>query len=176
VKVKVVGAAAKIDAIFRFDKELWRAMQRDIKATTEVVANDARSRVPAQGLYSSRSKYSGWGKWISKGRVLSYEQSQARGGIKSRSRSRSRAGFRQVSGRVEMTNAAGAIFTLAGSQNRSGHPFNVNINRQQGGNASARGNSTWPRVLTPARVAKGAEAAKKIAQIIEQGVQRINQA
>jgi len=176
VKVKVEGAAAKIDAIFRFDKELWRQMQREIKAATEVVATDARGRVPAQGLYSSRSGYTGWGKWISKGRVLSYEQSTVRGGIKSRSRSRSKAGFRQVSGRVEMTNAAGAIFTLAGSQNRSGHPFNVNINRQQGGSQGARNNSTWPRLLTPARVAKGAEAARKIARIVEQGVQRINQA
>lgn len=174
MKVKVEGAAAKIDAIFRFDKELWRSMQREIKATTEVVATDARGRVPSQGLFSSRG--SGWGRWMSGSRDLSFQQTTVRGGIKSRTRSRSKAGFRQVSGRVDMTSAAGAIFTLAGSRNQSGHPFNASINRQQGGSTSARGNSTWPRLLTPARVAKGAEASRKIAQIVEQGVRNINQA
>jgi hypothetical protein len=178
VKVKVEGLAAKIDAVFRFDKELWRAMQKDIKTAVDVVATDARSRVPAQGLYSSRSGYSGWGKWIAtKGnRVLSFEQSIVRGSIKSRARSRSRAGFREVKGVVEVMNPAGAIFMLAGSQNRSGHPFNTSINRQHGGSVGARGNQFWPRILTPARYAKGGEAAQKIAAIVERGVNDINSA
>lgn len=176
MKVKVEGAAAKIDVMFRFNKELWRDMQREVKAATEAVSVDARSRVPGAGVSSKRTGYRGWGPWTSGQRMLSFEQGEVRSGIKSRFKSRSTGGFRQVSGQVDLTTPAGAIFGLAGSRNRSGHPFNTTINRQQGGMVGARGNQMWPRLLTPARYAKGGEAAKKIAEAVERGINAINQA
>ena len=177
MEVQIKGAAAKIDAIFRFDKALWRDMQREIKGAAELVASDARSRVPSSGIMSRRSGFTGWGKWISgTGRSLSYDAGEVRGSIKPRARSRSSAGFRQALAVVEITKPAGAIFALAGSQNRSGHPFNTTINRQQGGSTMMRGNQFWPRLLTPARYSKGTEAASKIGEIIERGVNQINRA
>jgi hypothetical protein len=176
MKVKVEGAAAKIDVMFRFNKELWRDMQRDVKTATEAVAADARSRVPSAGIGSRRSGYRGWGPWTSRGRMLSFEQGEVRAGIKNKFQSRQLQGFRQVAGRVDMTSPAGAIFALAGSRNRSGHPFNTTVNRQHGGIVGARSNQMWPRVLTPARYAKGGEAAKKIAEAVERGIDAINRA
>jgi hypothetical protein len=176
VKIKVEGAAAKIDAIFRFDKELWREMQREIKSAADMVASDARGRVPNAGIMSRRSGFTGWGKWISAsgGRVLSYDAGAVRGGIKARARSRSKSGFREARAQVDMTTPAGAIFALAGSRNRSGHPFNTTINRQHGGSTGMRNNQFWPRLLTPARYAKGSQAAEKIGQAIERGISKIN--
>jgi hypothetical protein len=177
VKVKVEGAAAKIEALFRFDKTLWRAMQRDIREVSETVAADARNRVPTQGLYGRSGTSSGWGRWISGTRDLSFDQGSVRGGIKARSRSRSKGGgFREVVGRVDMMSPAGAIFALVGSQNKSGHPFNALVNRQHGGSTTMRRNQFWPRMLTPARYAKGGEAAEKIGRIVERGVNDINRA
>jgi hypothetical protein len=176
MKVKVEGAAAKIDVMFRFNKELWRDMQRDVKIATETVAADARGRVPGAGIASRRSGYRGWGPWTSRGRMLSFDQGEVRSGIKSKFQSRQTQGFRQVSGRVEITTPAGAIFTLAGSRNRSGHPFNTTVNSQHGGVVGARSNQMWPRVLTPARYAKGGEAAQKIAAAVQRGIDAINKA
>jgi hypothetical protein len=177
MRVRVEGAAAKVDAIFRFDKQLWRDIQREIKAAAESVAADARTRVPGSGIYSSRSGWTGWGKWISaSGRNLSFEQGPVAGGIKARARSRNRSGFREARGQVDITTPAGAIFALAGSRNKSGHPFNTTINRQQGGSTGARRNGTWPRVLTPALYAKGPQASERIGKAIEDGVNDINRA
>jgi hypothetical protein len=178
VKIKVEGAAAKVEAIFRTDKELWSEMQKQVRQAADMIAADARTRVPSSGLYSSRPGFTGWGKWIAArgGRVLSYDSGEIRSGIKARSRSRNRGGFREMRGQVDITTPAGAIFALAGSQNRSGHPFNTSINRQQGGSTSSRGNQFWPRLLTPARYAKGGEVAERIARIVEDGVDRINRA
>ena len=177
MKVEVRGAAAKIDAIFRFDKALWRDIQREVKGAAELVAADARSRVPSSGVMSRRPGFTGWGKWISGNeRTLSYDAGEVRGGIKARARSRSSAGFRQARAVVEITTPAGAIFALAGSQNRSGHPFNTTINRQRGGSTTMRGNQFWPRLLTPARYAKGTQAAIKIGEAIERGIDQINRA
>jgi hypothetical protein len=176
MKVKVEGAAAKIDAIFRFDKELWRDMQREIKSAAELVAADSRSRVPSAGIMSSGSGSTGWGNWSSGDRMLSFDRGAVSGGIKARARSRNRGGFREARGQVDLTTPAGAIFALAGSRNRSGHPFNTTINRQNGGSPSMRRNQFWPRLLTPARYAKGTEAAEKIGTAIERGVDKINRA
>jgi hypothetical protein len=178
MKVKVEGAAAKIDAIFRFDKELWREIQKEIKSASESIASDARSRIPGAGLQSRRPGFTGWGKWIDSRsrRVLSFDRGEVSGGIKPRARSRARGGFREARGQVDMTTPAGAIFALAGSRNVSGLPFNDIINRQHGGSTTSRRNQLWPRALTPALYAKGGAAAEKIGTAIERGVDKINRA
>jgi hypothetical protein len=171
VKVKVTGAAAKIDALFRFDKAIWKEIQTGVKDAAESVASDARTRVPAVGLTSSRSGWTGWGKWIAaeSNRNLSYEQSIIRGSIKPRFQSRVRGGLRVVKGQAVVMNPAGAIFMLAGSQNRSGHAFNRVMNRQNP-------TGVWPRVLTPAYYAKGPQARRDIADAIERAIAQVNQA
>jgi hypothetical protein len=175
MKVEVRGAAAKIDAIMRFDKEAWRAVQRGVKEATAAVTKDAQSRVPPMGLIPMR-KGAGWGKWIAArdGRDLSYNAAAFK--FSTRFQSRSRQGFREVRGRsvLNLTSPAVAIFALAGSQDRSGHKFNANINKQTGTRTGARNVGMWPRLLTPAYYAKGPEASATIGRLIEQAVQQAN--
>lgn len=170
MKVKVTGAAAKIDALFRFDKVVFKEIQKGVKGAVESVAADARQRVPAQGLLSSRPGWTGWGKWNSNnGRSLSFERSAIQSSIKPRFRSRMRSGVRVITGQAVVMNPAGAIFMLAGSKNRTGHPFNKTMNKQNP-------TGVWPRVLTPAYYAKGPQARRDIADVIEKAVNQINRA
>ena len=170
MKVEVTGAAAKIDALFRFDKEVWAGVQKGVKDASESVAADARSRVPSYGVFST-SGLGGWGAWARKtdGFDISYDQANIRKGIKTKFRSQMQSGVRVVKGQVVNSSPAGAIFMLAGSQNKSGRWFNTLIKRQQG-------SGPWPRAMTPAYYAKGPQAAKDIGHIIEQAINNINNA
>lgn len=169
MKVEITGVATKIDAIFRFDQDLWKGIQKGVKDATESVAADARIRIPTRGLYSTTGR--GWGLWTesTKGRDLSFDQAKIRAGIKTSFKSRYKSGFREVSGRAVTNSAAGAIYALAGSVNSSGSSFNTFINLQQG-------NNVWPRALTPAYYAKGPEAAREIARVIERAIDDVNRA
>jgi len=174
MQVKVEGAAAKIDAIMRFDKQAWKAIQKGVKDATAEITEDAKERVPQMGIISLRGN--GWGRWTSGPRDLSYRPADFK--FKTRFRSRLQGGFREVEGRAQLdtSSPAVAIFTLAGSQNRSGHPFNRVINRQTGTRQGARGVGMWPRLLTPAYHAKAPEAAKTIGVLIEKAVNDTNRA
>ena len=169
MKVKVTGAAAKIDAIFRFDKEAWKGIQKAVKEAAESVAADARGRVPAVGIYSTTGH--GWGGWIHRGRDLGFDQGAIRSSIKPRFKSRSRSGFREIKGQAVVMNPAGAIYMLAGSQNKSGEKFNEVIVR-----GTQAGNGPWPRALTPAYYAKGPQARKDIADFVEKAISEVNKA
>lgn len=178
IKVEVKGAAAKIDALQRFDKTAWREIQRGVKKATAEITKDAESRVPPMGLIPRRAG-SGWGSWTeSRGerRDLSYRAGDFK--FKTRFRSRVVQGFREVQGRAQLdtSSPAVAIFTLAGSKDKSGHPFNANINKQTGTRKGARNVGMWPRLLTPAYYAKGPEAAKTIGALIEKAVADVNRA
>lgn len=170
MKVEITGVATKIDAIFRFDKDLWAGMQRGVKDAAESVAADARSRVPSYGL-GGTSGTGGWGGWIAKkdGRDLGYDQTKIRKGVKTRFKSRYKSGFREVQGQAVNTSPAGAIYMLAGSENQSGHRFSNVINTQHS-------KGPWPRALTPAYYAKGPEASRDIGRLIEKAINQINQA
>lgn len=174
MQVKVEGAAAKIEAIFRFDKAIWKGIQKGVKDAAGAVAADARGRIPATALYSSRSP--GWGKWTAtgqrggkdrSGRDLSFNQNAIRSSIKPRFRSRYRSGFREVTGQAVMMNPAGAIFALAGSVTKTGLSAEVN---------TQHGSSVWPRAMTPAYYAKGPQARKDIAALIERAIDEVNRA
>jgi len=170
VKVEVIGAAAKIDALFRFDKDVWKGIQKGVKDAAESVAADARSRFPSYGL-GGTSGTGGWGGWIAKkdGRDLSFNQAKMRKGVKNKFKSQMKSGVRVVKGQAVNTTPAAAIYMLAGSQNRSGHRFNNVINTQHG-------SGPWPRAMTPAYYAKGPQAAKDIGHLIEQAINNINNA
>jgi len=169
MQIKVEGAAAKIDALFRFDKVVWAGIQKGVKEAADSVASDARSRIFSYGLGSSSG--GGWGGWIARkdGSDLSYDQSKIRSKIKPRFKSQFKSGVRVVKGQVVNTSRAGAIYMLAGSRNKSGHRFNTVINRQHG-------RSVWPRAMTPAYYAKGPQASRDIGATIERAINDVNRA
>jgi hypothetical protein len=177
MQVKVEGAAAKIDALMKFDKTAWRVVQKGVKDATAAVTKDAEDRVPPMGLVGLR-RGAGWGQWTFSrdGRDFTYRRGDFK--FKTRFRSRRVEGFREVQGRAQLDtlSPAVAIFTLAGSQNKSGHPFNANINKQTGTRQGARDVGMWPRLLTPAYYAKGPVAAKTIGKLIEDAVGNVNRA
>lgn len=177
MQVKVEGAARKIDMIFRFDKELWKKTQAEVRDAGRVVQADAVSRMPSQPL-------SNWGPWFDRqrNRDLTYTSAGAKR-ISVSVRSKERAGFRRVKAKVGFSsgNAAGAIFGLAGSVpgTKSLFPqrsknFKQAINRAHGGTMGARGAQMWPRALTPAYYAKGPQARERIGAAIERMVQSVN--
>jgi hypothetical protein len=170
MQVKVTGAAAKIDALFRFDKDVWKGIQRGVKEATESVAADARNRVPSYGV-GGTSGTGGWGGWIAKkdGRDLSYDQASIRKNVKTRFKSQMKSGVRVVKGQAINNSPAGAIYMLAGSKNKSNHRFNGVIKRQHG-------TGPWPRAMTPAYYAKGPEASREIGRLIEQAINDVNNA
>ena len=170
MEVKVVGAAAKIDALFRFDKDVWKGIQKGVKEAAESVAADARSRIPSYGL-GGTSGSGGWGGWIAKrdGRDLSYDQATMRKNIKTRFKSQMKSGVRVVKGQAFNNSPAAAIYMLAGSKNKSSHRFNSVIKRQHG-------SGPWPRAMTPAYYAKGPQASKDIGRLIEQAINNVNNA
>jgi hypothetical protein len=180
MKVKVEGAARKIDMIFRFDKDLWKTMQKEVREAGRAVQSDAVSRIPAMGL-------SRWGLWweYGRGRDLSFSSGGAKR-ISISVRSKETSGFRRIKAKVGFAsgNAAGAIFGLAGSQpgTLSSHPagpirsknFKSAMNRAHGGIMGAKKNQSWPRALTPAYYAKGPQAKVKIGAAIERMVAAVN--
>ena len=168
MNVRVEGAAQKIEQIFRFDKELWTEIQRGVKDATSGIRSDAKAAYPESGL-------SNWGPWLTtNNRDLSYDSSSVRAGVKSSFRSRRQSGFRTISGLVYNKNAAGAIYGLAGSRNKSGESFNTNLNLKRGGSTSARGNGTWPRALGPAWSSNVDDARREIARVVEQAIAKVN--
>lgn len=170
MNVEIDGAAQLVNRLKKFDREVYRILQRELRQAASLVANDARSRVPSDNALS------GWGPWVvrtgSNGSVgvvtlvtgsrdLGFVGMAAKSGIKPQAVTRSTRGT--VTGfkvRVIQSTAAGAIYELAGSQNRSGSTFGPNLNAK-------RGSSQWPRSLTPAWHAKGQAAGDAIAAAID---------
>jgi hypothetical protein len=182
VKVEVKGAAAKIDALFRFDKAAWRDIQRGVKKATEAVTKDAEGRVPPMGIVPMGGGL-GWGPWNHGGRDLSYSRGAFQ--FSTKFQSRSRKGFRQVQGRsvLDASTPSVAVFTLAGFV-RGENPqtrykarsrnFKRTVNRQTGTLAGVKGRGMWPRLLTPAYHAQGPKAAKTIGELIESAIAQAN--
>jgi hypothetical protein len=177
MKVKVTGAAAKIDAIFRFDKDAWKVMQKEVRSAGGEVQSHAQSLMPSSGL-------SGWGPWIesSRSKDLTYTGGQVKR-IGVSVRSKQVQGLRRVKAKVGFSsgNAAGAIFGLAGSVSGTKSPFiqsSINfkeaMNRKHGGSISSRNARIWPRALTPAYYAKGPRARERIGAAIERMVSNVN--
>lgn len=170
MKIQAVGAARKIEQIFRFDKDLWKEIQDGTKKAVEGIVQDGRSNYPSDNALSN------WGKWIAKssGRDLSFNPSSARSGIKSKFRSSNRQGFRQVRGQVVNSNPAGSIYLLAGSRNESGAFFNDVINRKHGGKIGRPKDGTWPRALGPAWTKNVDVAREAISKVVQDAVAKVN--
>lgn len=168
--VRVEGAARKIEQIFRFDKDIWKEIQKGTKSATEGIVSEGRANYPSDNALRN------WGTWITAkgGRDLSFDAARAKSGVRSRFRSRRRSGFREIRGQVYNKDAAGAIYLLAGSRDKSGEFFNTNINRKRGGSIGARGDGTWPRALGPAWTNNVEEARDEIGRVVEAAIRKVN--
>lgn len=172
--VNVSGTGQLIARMRRFDADAYKILSDELKQAGNMVAEAARSEMPDPVL-------SNWGPWTvrrARGggvytRDLAYNAGRARSRIKPVIRTPRRKGeARQFSVAVQQMDAAGAIFMLAGSRNKSRHQFNLNVNLKYG--AGSRKSGFWPRVLTPALYAKSTEAFAAIEAAIERAVQRVN--
>jgi len=166
--VDVRGTADFINRVKRFDREVATVLNREMRKGAELVASAARDKMPDDPL-------SNWNVWnaAKDGRNLGYSQGEASSGIKPRNVTRTRRGVVQswkVS--VQQTDAAGAIYALAGSVGGSGGTyrgwtFKDNI-------SSKNGRGPWPRALTPAYHEKGPEAGDAIESAIQRAMDQVN--
>jgi len=173
MRLEVEGAGRLVDALSKFNKEIYKILQDDVRAAAGLVAEDAKRRFPDKPI-------SGWGPWTlttgttgSSGSItfetgsrdLSYDsgtvtRSVRPGARKARVRGVGTTGIRGI---VSITSAGGAIFSTAGHRTPDS-PFNRTI-------VSRFGND-YPRALKPALFAKGPQAANMIDDALERAQAR----
>jgi len=183
----VQGAGALVDALSKFNKEIYKILQEDVRKAVGAVADDARRRTPSQVLFGSRpsgERSRGWGAWNqTRGRMgssgsitfettsrsLDWNESKVdrsiRPGVQKR-RVRG-AGTVGIAGIVSFLDPAGAIWSTAGGKNPGGVAnkyFNPAI--------IARFGSDYPRALKPALFAKGPQAREDIDRALERAQAR----
>jgi hypothetical protein len=182
MKVEVRGAAARIDAIFRFDKAAWRDIQRGVKKATDAITKDAQARVPPMGLVPLAGG-SGWGPWDYEGRDFGYSRGEFK--FSTRFKSRSKQGFRQVQGKslLDVSTPFVNVYVFAGriaganpktNFKQSSLSFKRGLHRQSGTRPGKGTVGMWPRLLTPAYHAEGPIAEKTIGKLIEEAVAKAN--
>jgi hypothetical protein len=142
-RVEVQGISPFINRLEKFDKDVSKTLKAEMRRGSNEVAKEARSLIGALG----GNPLSNWGSWSSavRGRTdardLSFSPAAAKRGIKVQSyRGRSRGVVTSFGYRVKQMNPGGAIFELAGSQNKSGDLFNSNLNAKHQ-------NIRYPRIL-----------------------------
>jgi len=131
MQLKVEGAAAKIDAVMKFDKAAWRGVQKGVKEATAQVTAEAQRLVPPMGIVGLR-RGAGWGQWTYSrdGRDLSYRprRLQVQDPLSFPATSR---GF--VKCRVERSWTPVALLLRSSCwlvvKTPAVHPFNANINK-----------------------------------------------
>jgi hypothetical protein len=141
MNVSTPDLAAFINRLEKFDGDVSKELKRKMRGAANLVAMSARKR---QELPLSHWRY----RWVEQdranGRDLRYNLAAARKGISVKTGRHRKSGVTTAFGMdVVQSNAAGAIYELAGSENRSGHRFNSILNRVQG-------TGPWPRTLLPA--------------------------
>ena len=169
--LEVDGASDLINRISKFDKDVYRVLQKEVRGATQDVRDDAQSLEPAGkalfGTMDGEQISEGWGGWSDNGRDLSFDGSEVglRSGMKVQVRKQTRAGVVGVVGKVVAPRTpAAAIFLLAGSRNPQrrrgwGGNFNAELNARYG--------TTFPRGLTTAWRRGYNTAAARIDRAIE---------
>ncbi len=128
VRFKLEGAGVFIGGLEKFNKDVAKALKKDIAAGAERIVKTARADVIGPPL-------SGWGPWIQygNGRDLTYSPSLVRSGLHRATDRHKRRGITVAYGmNVIQQNAAGAIYEFAGSKNESGEFFADLINARFG--------------------------------------------
>jgi hypothetical protein len=165
INVATPDLAAFINRLEKFDGDVSKELKQRLRKASGLVAKNARSR--------QEVPLSNWGRyrWIeqdrAEGRNLRYQIALARKKIKVETyRGRSSGVTTAFGMKVVQRDAAGAIFELAGSQNRSGHRFNSSLNR-------VLGNGPFPRSLFPAYYAVMPQTQADIEKAIRNAERRV---
>ena len=126
IKTEIVGAKDAIKGLRKIDPELRKQFNRDVKAITRPVVDQAKSKYPAMPL-SGMSRI-----WTAGTRqLLPWEQSKARSGVQVKIDTSKRA----VSViRIQQKDPAASIYELAGKQgnNPKGRAFINNLEARFG--------------------------------------------
>ena len=180
MNLEVDGAGRLVDALSKFNKEIYDILKAEVKQAVGVVAQDARDRTPdlilAGGRSSNRERRSpGWGQWTHArdGRDFSWSERRADSDIKTgvrKTRVRG-AGTTGISGRAySKKDVALAIFSTAGAET-PGSRFNKEIIGKWGAIPTINGKKTT-RTLGAALISKGPQAADEIDRALERAQAR----
>lgn len=178
--LKVEGAGPLINRLAKFDKDVYRILQKEIKEAGGKVRDKAQSYQPVAaalfGTLDGDEISAGWGTWTASedGRDLGFD------GTDSGLRSRMKVSVRQTRRRnpgtpsstvtgiqalvLAPTSPAASIFLLAGSKSPQLKPgwsgnFNATLNDRYG--------TTFPRGMTAAWREEGPAAGEQIDRAIE---------
>ncbi len=187
MKLEVDGAGRLVDELSRFEKEIYKILQKEVRQAAGLVAEDAKRRTPAKVLFGTRpfgGQSAGWGKWSeTRGRTggfgavtfetstrsLDWDETRVDRSIKAGARKRRvrGAGTVGIAGIVTINDPAGAIWSTAGGAN----PGGVN-NRYFNPAIRARYGEDYPRALKPALFDKGPQAREEIDHALERAQAR----
>ena len=187
IKLEVEGAGQLVDALSKFDKEIYKILQKEVRLAAGVVADETKRRTPSKVLFGTRpfgEPSAGWGKWSeTRGRTggfgsitfetstrsLDWDEDRVDRSIKAGARKRRvrGAGTVGIAGIVAINDPAGAIWSTAGAAS----PGGVN-NRYFNPAIRARYGEDYPRALKPALFAKGPQAASEIDRALERAEAR----
>ena len=185
--VQVDGAGELVNRLARFDKDVYKVLQREIRGSMRSAAQDIRMGMPSDkplsGSRGDGSPTKGWGPWSDaatrrgasqvgsvsvsafSGRDLGYDPAKVAASVvygAKQARIR-RAGVVGIRGWAGVKNAGGSIFTTAGSEKGRGSTNTVfvkNLRRKHG--------NKYPRVLTGVY----AERAREIGAQIDAALDR----
>jgi len=178
--VNVQGLGDYINRMKRFDSDIAKHLQSDIKVAVDGIYKDSQQQISTIGKPLSR-----WGSWSNKRTVtskrglrkhssgsyvrdLSYDPSAVKAGIKKSVRVLNKSDVQDVVGVVSDTTAAGAIYELAGSKNPTGNIFNQNLIKEHP-------TPRWPRVLGPAWAKGNDKATELLTEAVVRAVTAVNQ-
>jgi hypothetical protein len=165
INVATPDLAKFINRLEKFDGDVSKELKQKMRKASGLVAQNARER--------QEVPLSHWGRfrWIEQdrpsGRNLRYDIAAARKGIRVNTNRYRASGVTTAFGMsVVQKDAAGAIFELAGSQNRSGHRFNSTLNR-------VLGSGPYPRSLFPAYYAVMPTVQEQIEKAIRDAERKV---
>ena len=170
VRLEVEGAGAFVDALSKFNKEVYAQLQKEVRKAAEIVRDDARRRTPAMVLFGGGGRSAGWGKWSGR---LDWNKSRADAAMKvgaNKVRKRGVRGSLGIVGRVYSdTRSLGGrtlwAFSSAGSKNPNSL-FNRAITDKWGQLPTINGAQTT-RTIGAALIEKGPQAGEQIDEALE---------
>ena len=168
-RIEAQGIAPFVNRLEKFDKDVSKTLKKEMRQGANQVAKEARSLIGAIG----GNPLSGWGPWTSRTRGkqterdLSFNVPAVKKGIKVQAyRGRFRGATVAFGYRVNQMNPGGAIYELAGSQNRSGDLFNSTLNNK-------RGSNRYPRIMYRAYYAGMGRAEAMIRDAIRKAEKKV---
>jgi hypothetical protein len=128
----VDGVPQLINRLKGFEPDIYKILQKDVRAAADTIGSTARGLIPASPPTEPSH-------WLYGGR-LGFDQSVVQRSIKPGFRTRNVGGTRVVSGVVRMSSPAGALYAASGSKDNS----------MLGRKLNANNGTVYPRALGPA--------------------------